>query len=197
MPIPIRQVTVDDVDAAATTLAEAFADDPVKAFLIGERTVPVDRSVPFFRAFIRIHLPHGSVWCTDDLGAVAVWAPPDRWKVPVRDIVRNSPVFLRLYGRRFLPNLAVLTDLERAHPSAPHHYLEFIGTAPRHQGKGYGTALVRPMVERADAEGVGMYLESSKESNVPFYGRFGFQVSRTLDHRRNGPRQWLMWRDPS
>jgi len=31
---------------------------------------------------------------------------------------------------------------------------------------------------------------------VAFYGRFGFEVRRTMTHRRDGPTQWLMWRDP-
>jgi hypothetical protein len=52
------------------------------------------------------------------------------------------------------------------------------------------------MCAKADAEGVGMYLESSKESNVPFCSRCGFEVRDTLHHRRKGPSMWLMWRDP-
>ena len=121
------------------------------------------------------------------------------WKIPFRTVLRHSPTFLKLYRWRFLPNLKVLDAMERAHPEAPHYYLEIIGTDPQHQGKGYGTALIAPMVDRADDEGVGMYLESSKESNVPYYARFGFEVTRTLDHGRSGrdgPRLWLMWRDP-
>ncbi len=54
---------------------------------------------------------------------------------------------------------------------------------------------MQPMVERSDDEGVGMYLESSKESNVAFYGRFGFEVRKVL-HLRNGPEMWAMWRRP-
>ena len=41
-----------------------------------------------------------------------------------------------------------------------------------------------------------MYLENSKETNISFYGRFGFQVRQQMTHRRNGPSMWLMWRDP-
>ena len=73
--------------------------------------------------------------------------------------------------------------------------LEIIGTAPEHQGKGSGTALLAPMVERADTEGVGMYLESSKESNIAYYRRFGFEVRREL-HLKKGPTMWLMERPP-
>ena len=80
----------------------------------------------------------------------------------------------------------MLGDLEKLHPSEPHYYLEFIGTDPAHQGKGMGTQLITPMVERCDTEGVPAYLESSNLRNVPFYARHGFeQVGRKrFDHRR-------------
>ena len=51
------------------------------------------------------------------------------------------------------------------------------------------------MLERCDREGVGAYLESSKERNVAFYGRHGFRVTGETRFPR-GPRLWLMWRDP-
>ena len=95
---------------------------------------------------------------------------------------------------RSLPNLLVLTEIGKNHPE-PHYCLELMGTDPAQQGRGLGAALIEPMVERADDEGVGMYLESSKESNVPYYKRFGFKVTRELQHRRNGPSMWLMWRE--
>ena len=196
MTTPIRLATKADNAAISRTLAKSFADDPVKLFLCGGEQLPIDRAMAFFSAFQKIQLPHGHVYTTPGVEAAAIWAPPGEWKVPFSAIVKNSPTFVKLYGRRFLPNLSVLTDLEKRHPKEPHYYLEFIGTDPAQQGKGWGTKLMQPMIERADVEGVGMYLESSKESNVPFYARFGFEVREVMQHRRNGPKQWLMWRDP-
>jgi ribosomal protein S18 acetylase RimI-like enzyme len=204
MAITVRAATASDIPAVSRTLALAFADDPVKLFLCGGQRLSVERAAPFFTAFQRIQLPHGHVYTASARdadpsaapGAAAIWAPPGSWKVPFREIVRHSPTFLRLYGLRFFPNLQVLTDLEKRHPTEPHYYLEFIGTDPTQQSRGLGTALMQPMVEQADVEGVGMYLESSKESNVAFYSRFGFRVREELTHRRNGPTQWLMWRPP-
>jgi len=199
VPVEIRPVAAEDLGPTSITLARAFHDDPVKLFLAGGTSLPEARVAPFFRAFQQIQMPHGHVYTTADRGAAAIWSPPGHWKIRFRTVLRHSPTFLELYRWRFLPNLKVLDTMEKAHPDAPHYYLEFIGTDPAHQGKGYGTALVQPMVDRADTEGVGMYLESSKESNVPFYARFGFEVTRTIDHGRAsaaGPRMWLMWRDP-
>ncbi|MDO8391151.1 MAG: GNAT family N-acetyltransferase [Actinomycetota bacterium] len=196
MPPDTCHATQADLAPMALTLAKAFHDDPIKHYLCGGRSMPLERTTPFFDAFLRIMLPHGEVHTAPGHEAVSIWAPPGHWKIGVSQIMRYSPRFLRMYRWRMLPNLVVLTDLEKLHATEPHYYLEFIGTDPAHQGKGFGRALMEPMIERADTEGVGMYLENSKEKNLAFYGRYGFQVRQEMQHRRNGPRMWLMWRDP-
>ncbi len=52
------------------------------------------------------------------------------------------------------------------------------------QGKGVGGALMRPVLEHCDAEGIPCYLESSKERNLPFYRRHGFEVVEELSAAR-------------
>lgn len=194
----VRHASPADIKPIARSLAEAFHDDPVKAHLIGGKSVSVEKVMPFFVAFQQIQLPHGHVYTTSGHEAAAIWAPPGHWKVPISQIVRKSPMFLRLYGWRLAPNLGVLGTVEKAHAELapdPHYYLEFLGTGPAHQGKGLGSALIKPMVERADVEAVAMYLESSKASNVPFYARFGFEVVREIQLRK-GPMMWAMRRAP-
>jgi ribosomal protein S18 acetylase RimI-like enzyme len=194
--ITVRAATTADVAGIATTLARAFVDDPVKLFLSGGEEVPQAKRESFFRVFGRMQLRHGHFYTTSGREGAAMWAPPGRWKAPLVQIVKTTPAFIRLYGLRYFPNLSVLSTLEAAHPREPHYYLELIGTDPTYQGRGIGSALMRPVLDRCDDEGVGAYLESSKEVNVPFYSRHGFEVIGEIRHRRNGPRQWLMWRDP-
>ena len=93
--------------------------------------------------------------------------------------------------------MADFDAMERHHASVPrdHWYLSVLGTDPDRQGKGIGAALVQPVLDLCDAEGLGAYLESSKESNIPYYRRFGFEVSGELRFR-GGPPIWPMWRDP-
>jgi hypothetical protein len=62
----------------------------------------------------------------------------------------------------------------------------------------FAGAMLHPRLLRrtplVDRDGVGAYLESSKESNVDYYARFGFRVTEEVRLPR-GPRVWLMWRD--
>ena len=151
----IRQVTNGDIPGAATTLAEAFVDDPIKCYLVGRDEVPVATSVPFFKAFLKMQVPHGLTWMTRGFEAVSVWAPPDHWKVPTVQIARNMPTFLWLYRTRILQNLLVLNDIERRHPKEPHYYLEFVGTTPAAQGQGMGVEGDRPDVPTRRRRGRG------------------------------------------
>jgi ribosomal protein S18 acetylase RimI-like enzyme len=92
--------------------------------------------------------------------------------------------------------MGVLSTIEQAHPRQPHWYLAVLGTDPLHQGRGIGTALMAPVLERCDEEGLPAFLESSKESNVPYYERFGFRVERELKLGKGAPSVWPMWREP-
>jgi predicted N-acetyltransferase YhbS len=64
------------------------------------------------------------------------------------------------------------------------------------RGKGYGQALMRSRLDRVDAEHAPAYLESSKPENVPYYQRFGFEVTGEIVIPDGGPTLWPMWRPP-
>ena len=85
--------------------------------------------------------------------------------------------------------------MDAVHPKAPHWYLSTIGTGSAARGGGYGTALLKSRLDRCDASGTPAYLESSKESNVPYYERFGFAVTREIVVPDGGPTLYAMWRD--
>ncbi len=123
-------------------------------------------------------------------------AAPDRWRSALRDDLAFSRAMLhpRLLPRAPLVGWGLL-GIERRHPPAPPHwYLATLGTDPASQGRGLGTAVLAPVLEGCDRDGVGAYLESSKERNLDYYARFGFRVTEELRLPR-GPRVWLMWRE--
>lgn len=195
----VRPATRSDLPELGRVLGRAFDDDPVMSYVIGRRPVG-PRAEAMLRASATVHLPTDSVFVAvdDATGSIvggSVWAPPDHWRVAPRQYVRHVPSVLRAVGLRGVRHLSILSTIERAHAREPHHYLAVLGTEPSHQGRGIGGSLLTPTLERCDAEGLGAYLESSKESNLPFYGRYGFEVIRKLP-LGDGPPVWLMWRSP-
>jgi GNAT superfamily N-acetyltransferase len=198
MSTAVRPLEPTGVDALAVTLAKAFADDPVFEFLVPgiEPAARVPLITPFFRIDIRQRMRHPGVFTTDGHEGGALWAPPNTWRVGVRDgMVQGWPLIRASRGRSLLRILGMF-EIEKAHPKEPHWYLAVLGTDPAHQGKGIGASLLGPMLERCDREGIPAYLESSKLGNVPYYERFGFKVTGEVNVPRGGPTLPLMWRDP-
>jgi GNAT superfamily N-acetyltransferase len=186
-----------DVPALANALARAFHDDPVSIWSCKPER-PRPRMLERFHATrLRQLLEHEEVWTDESLRVAALWAPPGQWRESPRQDLEIARCLLhpRLIWR--LPLLARgFGGMELQHPrSPPHWYLAVLGTDPPAQGQGLGSAALAPVLERCDGDGVGAYLESSKQSNIAFYARHGFKVTREIQLPR-GPKLWAMWRDP-
>jgi len=192
----VRTTRLDDLPAVGATLARAFHDDPVTTVLFPPRLARRhDRLADFMAMGAEGGHRHDSVWVTPGLEAAAVWRPPGKWKLEPREMIRQTPRLVRALGRRTLTGLGMLNAIEAGHPSEPHWYLEILGTDPRFQGRGFGVAVMQPVLDRCDEEGLGAYLESSKQSNIAYYGRHGFEVTEEVALPA-GPTVWRMWRDP-
>lgn len=172
-------------------------DDPVARWACapdGLRPAMLER---FHATRMRQLLGCEEVWTTPELTCAALWAPPKRWKLTT---IQDAALARGLLHPRLLPRLPLigvgLRGIERAHPSRPPHwYLAVLGTDPSAQGQGLGSAVLQPVLEQCDSDGVGAYLESSKERNIDFYARHGFRVTGEQRLPR-GPIMWLMWREP-
>lgn len=76
----------------------------------------------------------------------------------------------------------------------PHWYLEAIGVDPEREGRGFGSALVRAGMQRADRDQTPVYLETETERNVRFYEHLGFEVVEQTSAAGLNLPLWLMVR---
>lgn len=196
--IVVREATRDDLDELAAVTGRAFEDDPLMRWLIPDDRTRLARITAMERAVAhKVALPIGRhILTTTQLAGMAVWAPPGTWKVPSSKFVAVAPQMIVNLRGGLLRMLRGFSVLERKHPHEPHWYLEGLGTDPPWQRKGVGSALMAPVLARCDEEGIGAYLETQKEANVPYYRRHGFEVTGEVDLPGGGPHMWLMWRDP-
>lgn len=195
--VNVRRATHADIPSLAGALARAFLDDPVAEWSCRSAKLRPALLERFNTIRLKQLIGHDEVWTTDGLGCTALWAPPKRWKTTPREDLQIGRVLAhpRLIWR--LPLLTVgFGSMERVHPhSPPHWYLAVLGTEPDMQGQGLGSAVLAPVLEQCDSDGVAAYLESSKERNIAFYARHGFRVTGEI-HLPRGPTMWQMWRDP-
>ena len=200
-PLPdgsdIRKASQAELPQVVDAVAQAFYDDPVFSWLF-----PDDerRHESLRRAFglwaERVWMPHHESFTTDELIGAAFWLPPETWHLSIPQQLRMTPAMVRiLRPREGFRLMRLLNLIESNHPHERHYYLPVIGILPEWQGRGFGSALLRPMLDRCDTEHVPAYLEASTHRNRALYERHGFEVTGELSVGGSPP-LWPMWREP-
>ena len=193
----VRRATHDDVDAMAAQLARTFWDDPVTSYIFSNEARREAGLRAYFRTQMRAdYLPFGGCYTTDGHAGSAIWAPAGKPLLTGLTAILTMIPVLRYVATNLPTTIRLLNMVESMHPHEPHWYLATLGTAVDRQGRGVGSSLMRPVLTHCDAEGIPCYLESSKERNVPFYRRHGFEVVEEVTLPGGGPPLWTMWREP-
>jgi GNAT superfamily N-acetyltransferase len=189
-----------DIREASRTLARAFQEDPVMTWMLPEAAVRAKKLPRLFALLMRHHhlktggsevAPNGNA-----IGAAALWDPPGRWKHSRGEELRALPALILAFGPRLGAGRDVVELMAEVHPEEPHWYLAVIGSDPTVRGGGFGHALMSSRLDRCDGEHAPAYLESSNPDNVPYYMRFGFEVTGEIKLPDGGPSLWPMWRRP-
>jgi ribosomal protein S18 acetylase RimI-like enzyme len=196
----IQPITRQTYHQAAQVLGQAFMVDPVSmAVYKSFSSARMLRSlVNDFRAEIKVCLQRAYPIQVNEgdrlLGAAVIYPPGcyplprfQQWRLLIQSVLENG-----FYDIRGWSNW--LDEVDRYHPTEPHYYLEYIGVQPECQRQGVGKMIMQHMLARADEDQVGCHLENGNPRNLPYYQRFGFQVTKELDIL--GLKTWLMWRPP-
>ena len=190
------EITPDLVRGAADAAAEGFQDNEIWVWMLpGERQRR--RILPrHYRAMIRrVYMPRGAAWTTPGTEGTALWFPPGTLEMTARErfaeVASLLPEGIGCFGKatRWEELIA------KHHPTEPHWYLQTLSVRPEAQRSGFGSTLIQPGLDRADADGLPAFLETQRESNIPYYNRFGFELTGEIS-LHDSPPLWLMWRPP-
>jgi GNAT superfamily N-acetyltransferase len=197
--IRARHALSADLATLEVSLAAAFNDDPMIAWVTGE--ADPDRraavSAPgFFRPSLAAGLQRGHLYTVDSLAGAAIWSPPDVRMFREDEGAAFGVAMHEHVGASSMTRLVTLGEMVGSHHpgDAPHWYLFVLGSAV--QGSGIGRVLLQPVLDRCDLDGMPAYLESSSARNLPFYERLGFRVQWEDRPEPDGPLFHGMWREP-
>ena len=199
----VRRMVAEDRSRAVVALARAFQDDPVFTFLVPDPISQARAALTFMTAPVIDAEKYHEVWTAsvgDQVVGAAVWLPPGAYpRGPRRgtlSLLREIRSVPRL-GSRMTASFRLYGQIDRIHKrmAEPHWYLVLLACDPGWQRQGHGSALLAPVLQRADEEGIPAYLETQKEENLPWYRRHGFEVMQEIT-ARGCPRMWAMRRDP-
>ena len=196
------RLRADQVSEAGAVLARAFQADPLQSYAFPDARERAERSPRHFVPLLQFGCLFGEVLTTP--GAVqgaAVWLPPGAGDMTAEHLhaagLDELPAAIGVdAAERFDHVLAYVAPLHERDVPGEHWYLMVIGVEPARHGSGIGAALILPILERADAEGVPCYLETAQGRNVSFYQHLGFRVMAEVVEPRSGLRLWTFRRDP-
>lgn len=192
--------TPAEVDEASVVAARAFHTDPFFAYLAPPALLRARGLAIYMKAILRNLGPGGTVLNARVGGKIAgigTWVAPGGYPYPIRQQIGQLLGTAHAFAPRpqMTPTgMRYMRAIEKAHPKEPMWYLAVLATDPEYQRSGVGTALVEPILERCDNEGVDAYLETQKEDNLAYYRRFGFEVVNVLAPVTDGPPLWALRR---
>jgi GNAT superfamily N-acetyltransferase len=205
--LDVCQLDLAQISAASQVAAKAFSDDPVFNHLTSDDLELRFRAMTWLTSrSITYCAQYNQVYTTPDLRGVAAWLPPGA--VPNTPLqLLQTLVRLQLYTlpwqvgwNRLGEWINFLTAIEKAHHqdmgSSPHWYLAIMVVHPESQGKGLGSQLLQPILQRSGDEGLPCYLVTFTEQAVRFYLKNGFEVVRHQKLASNEPPFWTLKRNP-
>lgn len=196
MPKPVRVFSLNvQTERMGVALGRAFRDEPNFCCMLPaaeQRERPLSW---FFGTVAKLGLEHGKVYTVREGLGGAVWFAPGQTPSSSSSL-RSGLLAFGLRGTRRSAALGGYLDGLRVELAPePHWYLVALGVDPDVQGRGLGRALLQPVLERADRDGVTCYLETFLERTAAFYRRLGFEIVGE-DAVPGGPGFWCLKREP-
>lgn len=169
----IERATELDLERLISSIVLAFSSDPAARWMY---PLPQQylRSFPdFVRTFGARACDSQTIYYSHTYSGAAFWFPPQT--EPDSEAIGaflQQTIAVRQQEEVF----TVLEQMDGYHPHEPHWYLGILGVEPTQQKKGYGSALMKPILEKCDRDGTIAYLESSNPTNIGFYEKQRFEV---------------------
>jgi ribosomal protein S18 acetylase RimI-like enzyme len=190
--LAIRAANESERDQIVALIVLAFSADPVVRWVYLDPHQFLSSFPVLVRAFGGNAFEHGTAYLVEGFTGAALWLPPE---VHPDEEALGSVLMRTVPEGRHEEMFGVLEQMGSYQPTEPYWYLPMIGVEPAHQGKGYGSALLRHTLEICDRHHHVAHLESSNPKNVPLYQRHGFRLVGEIQSG-SSPTIFPMTRDP-
>ncbi|WP_405435160.1 hypothetical protein OG373_40450 [Streptomyces avidinii] len=192
--LPLNRLSPSAVTDLSALLAACFQQDALTRWMIPGERRRGELLPGFFRVFVELSAAYDGVLTGPDGDAVLLFLPPGAEP----DGRALDAAFADVLGEYAEPMRTIAGLQEEAHPhGAPHYYVSFGAVRPGRQQSGLMSGLLGRVVARADADGVGAYVEASSPGGEAAARRAGFRLlGADVALPGGGPVLRPMWRDP-
>jgi ribosomal protein S18 acetylase RimI-like enzyme len=188
--------------SAIDVMTKAFWNDPLNLYFFPEEEKR-KRFLPMFFEFrLKQGMRYGEVHVTSpDIEGVAIWKHSKTIESTLWRLLRSGGLKMyRAYGGAIISKMRkvdeFVSERRRRLAVTPFIHLGSLAVDPAHQGRGYASKLIRPMLQRLDELRMHSYLEAQSESNVSLYEHYGFEILEQCTLPEIGLHHWDMMRAP-
>jgi ribosomal protein S18 acetylase RimI-like enzyme len=191
-----------DIERGTEVLVRAFQDDLLTHYFFPPCNNWEELVSKYFAFRLRFGLKYGEVYATSpEIEGLAAWFAPGQSNMTTFRLMRvGGMTFSREMGTEILGRLNTISEytstMRKKHVHESHWHLFPLAVDPAFQGQGFGSALIKPMLNRISSEGFPCYLETQNEQNISLYEHFGFQVIHTDVIPGIEMKHWGMVKEP-
>ncbi len=191
----IEKLTRPNLLCAAKALTNAFLNDPLQQYVFPDEAERKEKSIPHFSAVLQYGLLFGEVYTANNSEGAVVWLKPGETLLTPEKAEQSGLADLpQTIGEapfnRFISVLDYADQFHKQDMKEEHWYTMVLGVDPTYQGKGYGSALLSPILNEAKTKNIPVYLETAQQKNVSFYKHMGFVVIREVIEPVSGIKIW-------
>ncbi|MFL1894535.1 GNAT family N-acetyltransferase [Aquimarina sp. 2-A2] len=122
----------------------------------------------------------GKIYLSSDKKAACILLESNKKKTTLGGLLWNLNLAINCIGlRRVSPVSKREKILKQNHPNENFIHLWYLGVDPRSQHQGIGSEFLKEILEKHKKSPV--YLETSSLTNIPFYQKFGFYITKKID----------------
>jgi GNAT superfamily N-acetyltransferase len=198
--IDFREIKLADVVRAAQVIAQAFVNDPLCTYMLSLSRTRIRTLEKFFCAYGTINIKNRSEFgVCEPLVGIVFWSEPYKPDASLNGKSRGLfiPILFTLYPIGYFRAKGIIQQTDLLHQRYArelHYYLDNIAVLPGEQGKVISSRLIRPFIDKADANKVSVYTDTVTRKNVCVYEHFGFKCMEECAVKNTGITIWSLLR---
>lgn len=176
----MNRINKKEIIKAKRTLALAMFNDELHEYFFPEKNSRIKKLELLYDYKLKTQLA-STYRTSENLEGICIWEEASEHgnRFSFKEITHGLALAFKVGISNLIKMLKYeiwANKLKNEMVTAPYCYLDTVVVSPDHQGKGYASKMIKPLLMQALKKGEKVYLETHNIKNIPIYERYGFKL---------------------
>lgn len=176
----VEKFDLSDLSLVAEKFSNAMYNDPLHVYFFPNAKTRRRKIYSLYYYMVRMNYLNAHR-TSEACEGIVLWEKPyeHEFKVGFKNFLIGSTLFFKVGPFSLLRMMKYQiwsAKLKKEYINDPFWYLSVVIVDPNHQGKGFASKLIKPILTIATQNEHKVYLETQNTDNVPIYEKYGFKV---------------------